>query len=106
MATTPTPKEIRQAYKDYREEWKDNYDEGAVDMRYLSGDPWDPADKQARKKAGRPCLSLDEINQFINQYCNNLRQQKIAVKITPEGDGAEDEDAKNRAHLIRGIEYK
>jgi hypothetical protein len=104
--SAPTPKEIREAFEEYRNEWKDIYDEGREDMRYLAGDPWDPADRAAREDAGRPCLSLDELNQYVNQYVNNLRQQKLGVKVTPEGDGANDEDAKKRENLIRGVEYK
>jgi Phage P22-like portal protein len=102
--SAPTPKEIREAFQEYRSEWKDIYDEGQEDMRYIAGDPWDPADRQAREDAGRPCLSLDELNQYVNQYVNNLRQQKLGVKVTPKGNGANDDDAKNRANLIRGVE--
>lgn len=104
--SAPTPKEIREAFQEYRNEWREVYDEGQTDMRFISGDPWDAADRDARRQAGRPCLSLDELNQYLNQYVNNLRQQKLGIKVTPEGDGANDEDAKNRANIIRGIEYK
>lgn len=104
--SAPTPKEIREAFTEYRNEWREIYDEGQIDMRYIAGDPWDPADRDARKQAGRPCLSLDELNQYINQYNNNLRQQQLGVKVTPEGNGANDEKARRRENLIRGIEYK
>ena len=57
------PKEIREAYSDYRSEWQDIRDEAQKDMRYVAGDPWDPEDRQQREDAGRPCISLDEINQ-------------------------------------------
>lgn len=104
--SAPTPKEIREAFSEYRSEWKEIYAEAQIDMKYIAGDPWDEDDRKARKASGRPCISLDELNQYLNQYCNNLRQQKLAIKVTPEGDGAEDKDATSRANLIRGIEYK
>lgn len=104
--SSPSPKEIREAFAEYRNEWREIYDQGQVDVRYLAGDPWEPADRDARKQTGRPCLSLDELNQYVNQYNNNLRQQQLGVKVTPEGNGANDEKARRRENLIRGIEYK
>lgn len=104
--SAPTTKEIREAFQDYRSEWRQIYDEGQIDMRYIAGDPWDPADRDKRRETGRPCLSMDEINQYLNQYNNNLRQQQLGVKVTPEGNGANDEKARRRENLIRGIEYK
>lgn len=98
------PKEIREAFTEYRSEWKPIYDEGQTDMRYIAGDPWDEEDRQAREDAGRPCLSLDELNQYVNQYVNNLRQANRAVAVAPKGNGANDEDARMRADVIRGIE--
>lgn len=100
----PTPKEIRDCFQDYRTEWKDIREEAATDMKYVAGDPWDPEDRAQRQDAGRPCISLDEINQYLNQYINNLRQNKRAIQVTPKGDGANDADAAKRSSLIKGIE--
>jgi hypothetical protein len=86
--------------------WQPARDERKIDLRYVSGDPWDPADRAQREDAGRPCMSLDEINQYINQYNNNLRQNKRAIQLTPKGDGANDKDATRRASIIRGIENR
>jgi Phage P22-like portal protein len=100
----PTPKEIRDRYSDYMNEWREIYEEAKVDMRYVAGDPWDPEDRRSREDAGRPCISLDEINQYLNQYTNSLRQNKRAIEVTPKGEGANDKDATRRANIIRGIE--
>lgn len=102
--SAPTPKEIRDAYSDYQAEWESIYDEGDTDMRYIAGDPWEPDDRAAREDAGRPCLSLDELNQYLNQYVNNLRETPRAIQVTPKGEGANDADGKRRQGLIRGIE--
>ena len=66
--SAPTAKEIREAFQDYRSEWRETYDEGQTDIRFISGNPWDPADRDKRRETGRPCLSMDEINQYLNQY--------------------------------------
>ena len=106
MPKAPSPKEIRDAYSEYMNEWADVRDERKIDMRYVSGDPWDPADRAQREDAGRPCISLDEINQYINQYNNNLRQNKRAIQLVPQGNGANDKDATRREAIIRGIENR
>lgn len=104
MPKAPTPKEIRDKYSDYANEWKDTYEQGRIDMRFVMGDPWDPEDRRMREDAGRPCISNDEIGQYLNQYTSNLRQNKRAIQVTPKGDGANDQDANRRQNLIRGIE--
>jgi hypothetical protein len=104
--SAPEPKEIRECYADYRSEWQEIRDEAIIDMRYVAGDPWEPEDRAAREDAGRPCVSLDELNQYLNQYVNNLRQTKRAIQTTPKGDGANDQDAKKRSSLIKGIEER
>jgi hypothetical protein len=99
-----TPKEIREAYTEYESEWSDIRAEADTDMRYVAGDPWDKADRAKRDAAGRPCISLDELNQYLNQYNNTIRQNKRSIQVIPKGDGANDKDATRRENLIRGIE--
>jgi hypothetical protein len=74
-------------------------------MRYVVGDPWDPKEKQARKAANRPCLTLDELGQYINSLVNDVRQNKRAIQVNPKGSGATDQTAELRGNIIRGIEY-
>ena len=80
--------------------------EARTDMRYVSGDPWKPNERLDREKAGRPCLSLDELAQYTNQLINGVRQHKRAIKVTPVGTGASDKTAQTREDLIRQIEYR
>lgn len=104
--SAPEPKEIRDRFADYKSDWSDIQDEAKTDMRYVAGDPWETEDRKAREDAGRPCISPDELGQYLNQYVNNLRQNKRAIQVIPEGNGANDKDATARADMIRGIEYK
>ena len=98
-------KEIRETYDYYLDRWKDIYDEGGTDMRYLSGDPWDPKDK-AERKDKLPTLAFDELNQYVNQLINDVRQNKRAIKVIPKGSGANDKSAELRGDLLRQIEYE
>jgi portal protein len=98
--------EIRERFDYGTAEWKEIRDEGAKDMRYLSGDPWDPEERRARDDAGRPAISQDELNQYVNQLINDARQNKRGIKYTPIGEGANDETARHRQGLARQIEYR
>ena len=85
------------------EQWQTIRQDADEDMRYVAGDPWSAEDRQAR--VGRPILSLDQLGQYINQLVNTVRQNKRAIKVTPEGNGANDKTAELRANRIRQIEY-
>lgn len=98
--------EIRDTYKYFTEAWREIREERQTDMRYLLGDPWAEEDKKARADAGRPCISHDELNQYVNQAVNNVRQNKRGIKIEPAGDGATDKTADFDQGLVRGIEYR
>lgn len=87
-------------------EWADIRREGKIDIRCVAGDPWAPKERQAREEANRPCLSLDELGQYVNQLINEIRQHKRAIKVTPIGNGSRDAIARLRANLIRQIEYR
>lgn len=98
--------EIRKRYDYASEAWRSIRDEAAQDMKFLENDPWPDEERRARKDAHRPCLSLDELNQYVNQRVNDVRQNKRAIKLTPEGDGADDKTAMLRANKIREIESR
>lgn len=98
--------QMHERWKYATDELFDIRQEARTDMRYVSGDPWDPAERMERKNDGRPCLSLDELGQYTNQLINDVRQHKRAIKVTPVGTGANDDTAALRADLIRQIEYR
>ena len=104
MPKAPDPKEVRECFSEYENEWKDIREEACTDIKYVAGDPWTKEDRAQREDAGRPCISLDELNQYLNQYNNSLRQNKRAIQVIPKGSGANDADATRRENLIRGAE--
>ena len=99
-------REIREDYTYFRDFWSDNHEEAKIDLRFISGDPWDRDARMEREDNNRPVLSPDELSQYQNATINNLRQNKRAIKVNPLGSGATDKDAEARAAIIRGIEYK
>lgn len=96
-------KELRERYDYATTQWSPIYNEGDTDVKYLCGETWDENDRNAR--VGRLTLKFDQLNQYLNQLVNAIRQNKRAVKVTPEGNGANDQTANLRANRIRQIEY-
>jgi hypothetical protein len=97
-------KQIREDYRYCLDYWRDVREEAETDMQYVAGNPWTQDDIEERK--GRPCLTPDELSQYLKQANNNLRQNKRAIQVNPKGEGATDEDARLRSAIIRGIEYE
>jgi hypothetical protein len=97
---------LRERYRYHCEMWREAREERRIDMRYISGDPWDEEDRKARIEAGRPCINHDELGQYVNACVNNLRQNKRGIKIEPAGNGATDKTAETRQGLVRAIEYR
>lgn len=98
-------REIREDYTYFRDYWRKNYEEAKIDLRYIAGDPWEPEDRRAREDNGRPVVCPDELSQYIKRAVNNLRQNKRAIAVKPEGGDASDADAEKRSAIIRRIEY-
>jgi len=98
--------EIRERFDYATAQWQEIRTEGAEDIRYVGGDPWDPKDRKTRLDAGRPTINADEIGQYVNQLINDVRQNKRGIEVTPLTDEATDESAELHANLIRQIEYR
>lgn len=99
-------KELKERFTYAEDKWRKIREEGQKDIRYVAGDPWDPKERKSRDDAGRPCISIDEINQYVNQLINDVRQNKRAIKVSPRGSGANEKTATLRANKIREIEYR
>jgi len=106
MPPPPTVEEIRRRFDYHTLEWQDIRDEAKIDMRFATGDPWEPNERNSREGMGRLCLDFDELGQYINQLINGVRQNKRAPKVTPTGNGANDKTAEMLAGLIKAIGYK
>lgn len=102
----PLLERIRHRYRDAVARWDAIRQEAATDIAYVVGDPWEPRDRRLREDAGRPCLAMDELGQYLNQVINDIRANPRAVKFTPRGWGANDETARFYADKMREIEYR
>ena len=78
------------------------------DLRFASLDQW-PADIRAQREndvvnGARPCLTIDQINQYITQVSNEMRKNRPSIKTRPVDDVADPETAKIFQGLVRHIE--
>lgn len=89
--------------------WQPIYDKAREDLFFQSDDPcaqWDAEDANARRRSGRPVLTIDQLAQFVNQVSNDIRMNTPSIDIIPSGGGADVETAEIYQGLIRNIEYK
>lgn len=78
------------------------------DIRFVSLDQW-PADVRAMREndsvnGPRPCLTVDQINQFTTQVTNDLRVNRPSIKTRPVDDKADPATAEIFQGLVRHIE--
>lgn len=75
------------------------------DFRFISGDQWAEEDKQARKLARRPALTVNKLPGFVAQVVNDARQNKPATRVSPVDDKGDKDTADVINGLIRHIEH-
>lgn len=84
-----------------RELWRE-------DMRFRALQQWPEALKRARQNTTgepvRPCLVIDQVDQYIRQVLNDARQNKPALKARPVDDRGDKRVAEALQGLFRHIE--
>lgn len=75
------------------------------DLKFLTGEQWEEGEQEARRKAGRPALTMNKLPPFVDQIVNEQRKARPAGKISPVGDGADAKTADIYQGLVRHIEY-
>lgn len=91
------------------EYWQPIYDKARDDLFFQSDDPyaqWNQKDADARRKSGRPVLTIDHISQFVNQVSNDVRMNTPSIDVIPAGGSADIETAEILQGIIKQIEYK
>lgn len=78
-----------------------NRDEALEDLKFLSGEQWDPDAKALR--LGRPTLTINTLPVHVSQVVGDIRINKPAIRVRPAED-ADKDLAEVREGLIRAIE--
>ena len=94
---------LRKCIDDYATERTKQKD----DLLFSTLDQWPASirsDREEDPNGARPCLTIDQINQYIVQVVNDLRQNRPSIKVRPVDDGADVETAEIFQGIIRHIE--
>src|SRR6185295_2112185 len=77
------------------------------DLLFSTLEQW-PSDVRSSREndpnGARPCLTIDQINQYIVQVVNDMRQNRPAIKVRPVDDNADVDTAEVFQGVIRQIE--
>lgn len=96
--------EILERFTYDTDQWAEIRSQAAIDMQFVSGDPWNDDDKKQRE--GRPTVAPDELHQYFNQVINGLRANPRGMKFSPTGNGANDDGARWYENKARETEYR
>jgi hypothetical protein len=100
--------------KQAREHWEEcstdeaeveNRIRGREDARFAAGLQWDERTKHERDIVRRPALVFNRMPGFLHQVENEVRRNKIAIKISPVDAGIDQDTAAVDQGLIRQIQY-
>lgn len=80
-----------------------NREEGLKDLHFLAVDQWEEKVRAEREAAGRPCIEINTLPQFVGQVVGDRRMNRTAVRVLPK-QNASVEIAEIRAGLIKSIE--
>ena len=73
--------------------------EALDDLKFAGGDQW-PVDVQnSRVLEARPCLTINKLDAYVRQICNQQRQQRPRIKV----HGMNNESDAKVAEIITGI---
>ncbi len=99
--------EALKIYTDYRDYWGDIYTKAKDDLRFYAADgsQWSDKAREGREKAGKVCLEINVLPQFVHQVTNQIRQDTPSINIMPADAESSKETAKMIKGLIRKIEY-
>lgn len=75
------------------------------DIRFVGGKQWNEQVERDRELAGRPALTFNRLPTFIQQVCNESRQNKPSIKFSPVDNAGDVDTAKVFEGLARHVQY-
>lgn len=97
--------EARERYTEGGTADRENREAGYDDLKFLAGHQWDEGVEEERRLAGRPCLTINRLPQFVAQVVGDIRLNRPGIKVRPVED-ADKDMAEVREGLIRHIEHQ
>lgn len=110
MAKDKEDQDILNAAKKFRDDaqdyWKDIYNQGLDDKRFVTieGAQWHDKAYKKRTTEGKPTLEINLVRAYVQQQINTMRQNRPQAKVVPVDSGADPEIAKVLEGLIKDVE--
>lgn len=76
-----------------------NRAEALDDVKFAAGDQWPVEIQNSRNLEARPCLTINKVDAYVRQICNQQRQQRPRIKC----QGMNNETDAKMAEIITGI---
>jgi len=76
------------------------------DLKFSTGEQWPLTIQNQRMIDGRPCLTMDQMQQSIRIVCNEYRQSRPSLNVNPVGDDSDVDTAEILQGIIRHIEVQ
>lgn len=97
-------KTMRERYRRGIDRDRKNRDDARDDLKFKIGEQW--PEEELKRRGDRPALTFPRMLSFIRQVTGDVRQNKPAIRVRPQGNGADKETADMWAGLIRNIEQQ
>ena len=81
-----------------------NRREALEDLKFSAGDQWPVELQNSRNLEARPCLTINKLDAYIRQICNQQRQQRPRIKVHPTNTQADAKVAQVLEGICRHIE--
>jgi hypothetical protein len=101
-------KSALEQFRTNKDHWQEIFELGRDDAYFVSGQEgaqWDERDIKLRDDDRRPCVTVDQLSQFIHQVANDIRMNTPTIGILPSDQASSKETADIIKGLIRNIEY-
>ena len=95
--------DVRTKFDDAISADRENRENGFDDVKFSASEQWPAAIKAQREAEGRPCLTVNELPQYVRQVTGDMRLNRPAIKVAPAEDG-DVQVAEVYEGLIRSIE--
>ena len=99
-------KTARERFKQCVELEDDNRKRALAAIKFRDLEQWPDNIKNSRDNdvnGARPCLTIDKVNQYVRQVCNDQRQNRPQIKVRPNDDVSDPETAEIFNGIIRNL---
>jgi hypothetical protein len=97
-------RESRERFENVYDHEKDDRIDQLDDLKFKAGEQWPENIARKRDQDKRPMITIDRTSGAVRQVTGDVRLNTPAIKVSPVGDGADEDIAKIYQGLIRDVE--